>query len=352
MSRTIKNFRLSILDQSPIREGGNAADALRETVQLAQIAEARGYYRYWLAEHHGTDGLAGPSPEILVTRVAAATQNMRVGSGGVMLSHYSPYKVAENFKVLENMYPGRIDLGIGRAPGSDHRTAIALAYGSQVGIEYFPAKVRDLAGFLTDKLPNEHPLSNVRATPKSKGIPEIWILASSEGSTNIAATFGMSLSYAHFINPVETEPLLRLYREKFKPSDYLKQPKVNLGIFVLCADTEEEAERIVTSRDLQRLRVDRGQHGPIPSPETAAAYNYSKIEKQRIFKNRQRLFYGTAEKVKTEIETLATQHCIDEFIILSNCYEFSARLRSYELIAEAFDLKPLNSAQKQDNSES
>ncbi len=340
MTQTPLNIRLSVLDQSPIREGGTPADAIAETVELAQRVEALGYHRYWLAEHHGTDGLAGPAPEIMVTRVAAATREMRVGSGGVMLSHYSPYKVAENFKVLENMYPGRIDLGIGRAPGSDHRTAIALAYGSQVGIEYFPAKVRDLAAFLDDTLPKDHPLMGVRATPSATHVPEMWILASSEGSTTLAARFGMGLSYAHFINPVDTDALLRLYRENFQPSEYRAKPTVNIGIFVLCAETDAEAERIVSSRDLHRLRADRGQHGPMPSPETAAAHAYSPVELQRIQQNRQRLIFGTPDKVKAQIEEMATRYDVEEFIILSNCYEFSARIRSYELIAEAFGLEP------------
>ncbi len=340
MTASSRHIRLSVLDQSPIREGGSAADALAESVELAQHAEAQGFYRYWLAEHHGTDGLAGPAPEIMVTRVASATREIRVGSGGVMLSHYSPYKVAETFKVLENMFPGRIDLGIGRAPGSDHRTAIALAYGSQVGIEYFPAKIRDMAGFLIDELPSEHPLLGVRATPLVDGLPEIWILASSEGSTTLAAQFGMGLSYAHFINPADTEILLRMYRDNFKPSEHLTEPHVTMGIFVLCAETEEEAERMVSSRDLHRLRADRGIHGPMPSPETAAAYNYTEIEKRRVQQYRQRLIFGTPDKVKTEIEAMAERYDTDEFIILSNCYEFSARKRSYALIAEAFGLTP------------
>ncbi len=340
MTNSSKNIRLSVLDQSPIREGGTPADAIRETIELAQRVEILGYHRYWLAEHHGTEGLAGPAPEIMVTRVAAATREMRVGSGGVMLSHYSPYKVAENFKVLENMYPGRIDLGVGRAPGSDHRTAIALAYGSQVGIEYFPAKIRDMAAFLSDDLPTDHPLAGVQATPKADSIPEIWILASSEGSTTLAARFGMGLSYAHFINPVDADALLRMYRENFQISDSMEKPTVNMGIFVLCAETEEEAERIVSTRDLHRLRADRGQHGPMPSPETAAAHTYSEIELRRIEQNRQRLIFGTPDKVKAEIEEMASRYDVDEFIILSNCYEFSARVRSYELIAKAFDLQP------------
>ena len=340
MEVSANKIRFSVLDQSPIREGGTAADAIRETVELAQRVESLGYHRYWLAEHHGTDGLAGPAPEIMVTRVAAATREMRVGSGGVMLSHYSPYKVAENFKVLENMYPGRIDLGIGRAPGSDQRTAIALAYGSQVGIEYFPAKIRDMAAFLDDTLPKDHPLAGVTATPRTESVPEIWILASSEGSTTLAARYGMGLSYAHFINSSDTESLLRLYRESFQPSAYLKQPALTMGIFVLCTETEAEAERIISSRDLHRLRADRGIHGPMPSPETALSYTFSEVEKRRIQQNRQRLIFGTPDKVKAKIEEMAATYDCQEFIILSNCYEFEARIRSYELIAEAFDLQP------------
>ena len=339
MSKNLQNIRLSVLDQSPIREGGTAADAIQETLKLAQRVEQLGFHRYWLAEHHGTEGLAGPAPEIMITRVAAATHSIRVGSGGVMLSHYSPYKVAEIFNVLENMYPGRIDLGIGRAPGSDHRTAIALAYGSQVGIEYFPAKVRDMAGFLKNNLPQDHPLTGVRATPCASSMPEIWILASSEGSTSLAARFGMGLSYAHFINPRDTASLLKFYRKNFQSSEYLTNPNVTMGIFVLCADSEKEAERIASSRDLHRLRADRGLHGPMPSPETAAEYTYTEVEKDRIQQNRQRMIFGTPDKVKNEIEALATLHDTNEFIVLSNCYDFSARIRSYELIAEAFDLK-------------
>ena len=340
MTDSANKIRLSVLDQSPIREGGTAADAIRETIELAQRVETLGYHRYWLAEHHGTDGLAGPAPEIMITRVAAATREMRVGSGGVMLSHYSPYKVAENFKVLENMYPGRIDLGIGRAPGSDHRTAIALAYGSQVGIEYFPAKIRDMAAFLDDTLPKDHPLTGVTATPRIKSVPEIWILASSEGSTTLAARFGMGLSYAHFINPADTDALLKLYGKTFQPSEYLKEPALTMGIFVLCAETEEEAERIVSSRDLHRLRADRGIHGPMPSPETASTYTFSEIEKRRIQQNRERLIFGTPDKVKADIEEMAAKYDCQEFVILSNCYEFAARVRSYELIAEVFNLQP------------
>ena len=194
-------IHLSALDQSPVRSGGTPSDAVQETVRLAQAVERLGYRRYWLAEHHGTDGFAGSAPEILVARVAAATRDIRVGSGGVMLSHYSPLKVAETFRLLELLYPGRIDLGIGRAPGSDTRTARALAYGSQVGIEYFPARIADLVAFLEDSTPATEAFSGVRATPKAPSIPEVWLLGSSAQSAMYAAQFGIAFSFAHFITP-------------------------------------------------------------------------------------------------------------------------------------------------------
>ncbi len=339
-------LRLSVLDQSPVREGGTPADALQETIALAQHVDRLGYSRYWLAEHHGTDGLAGPAPEIMVTRVAAATESIRVGSGGVMLSHYSPYKVAENFLVLENMFPGRIDLGIGRAPGSDFRTAAALAYGNQLGIEHFPERVRDLSFFLSGALPADHPLGGVRATPTTETQPELWMLASSAGSTTIAAELGFALSFAHFIAPEHTKPCLDYYRTRFKPSDRLAAPLSSLGVFVLCADTAEEAEKILSSRDLHRLRADRGEIGPLPSPETAQAYEYSPMERRQVEFNRMRSIWGTPETVQNHLLSLAREYGVDELVVLSNCYDFNARKRSYELLAEVCGLPKRDSGKR------
>ena len=225
-SAMISSVKLSVLDQSPIRSGGTAADALRETIELAQITERLGYHRYWVAEHHGSASFAGSSPEVLISTIAANTSRIRVGSGGVMLMHYSPLKVAENFRLLETLYPGRIDLGIGRAPGSDGITAAALAYGSKIGIEYFPAKLADLKAFINGQPPYTEALSPVRVTPEPATAPELWMLASSEDGARLAAHFGLPLSFAHFISPHAAESSCQIYRDTFRPSDICPMPRV------------------------------------------------------------------------------------------------------------------------------
>jgi luciferase family oxidoreductase group 1 len=332
-------LKLSVLDQSPIREGGTPADALNETIQLAKFVESLGFHRYWLAEHHSTEGLAGPAPEIMVTRVAAETSEIRVGSGGVMLPHYSPYKVAESFRVLETLYPGRIDLGIGRAPGSDHAASRALAYGNQIGAEYFPNMVLDLERFLTDSLPVDHPFVQVQATPKTEGTPPIWLLGSSEYSGAYAAHFGLAFSFAHFINPLGGDTVMRSYFEKFEPGASSPEPKANIGVFVVCADTEEDANRVAATRDLQRLRSDRGDRGPMPSIEDSLAYPYTDAERVHVARNRARITVGAPEQVKAELLDLAGRYNVDEIVAITNVYNFADRKRSYELLAEAFGLE-------------
>src|SRR5436309_3017513 len=208
---------LSVLDQSPVRSGGTPAEAIQETLDLARAADRLGYHRYWLAEHHSTTGLAGSSPEVLISRVAEVTSRIRVGAGGVMLSHYSALKVAENFRMLELLYPGRIDLGIGRAPGSDPLTARALAHGpGALGIEHFPAQIADLIGFLHDRLPPGHPFAGVRAMPVGPSAPELWLLGSSGDSAAYAAHLGTAFSFAHFINDEGGAEVVRAYREHFR----------------------------------------------------------------------------------------------------------------------------------------
>jgi luciferase family oxidoreductase group 1 len=331
-------LKLGVLDQSPIRAGGTPAQAIDETVRLAQAAESLGYTRYWLAEHHGTDGFAGSSPEIMIARVAGATRSIRVGSGGVMLAHYSPLKVAENFKLLENMYPGRIDLGIGRAPGSDGLTAAALAYGNQIGIEYFPTKIADLTAFLTDRPPATEAFGRVRATPKAPGAPELWLLGSSDQSAAYAAHFGMAFSFAHFIAPQFAVPVLKYYRDQFKPSDLLAAPRASAGVFVICAETAAEAERLAASRDYWRLMLGRGRHLPYPPPEEALAHPYSADEKAEIEVNKANRITGDPDTVKAKLAALAAELEVDELVILTITFDFEARLRSYRLLAEAFGL--------------
>jgi luciferase family oxidoreductase group 1 len=332
---------LSVLDQSPVRAGGSAADALNETVAMAQAVERWGYHRYWLAEHHATEGLAGSAPEIMVARVAAATSAMRVGSGGVMLSHYSPLKVAETFRVLETLFPGRIDLGLGRAPGSDQLTARALQAGpGAVGAEYFPSQVQDLLGYLGDGLPAEHPFARIRVTPEPASRPEVWLLGSSDQSALVAAYLGCAFSFAHFITDQGGLEVMAAYRDRFRPSAHLAAPLGSIGVFVMCADTEVEVLRLVQSRDLWRLRLDQGYLGPVPSIAEAEAHPYTREERLRIAVNRRRMVIGAPEQVKERLLDLAQQYGVDELVAVTICHDFAPRLRSYELLAQAFELKP------------
>ena len=329
-------IKLGVLDQSPVRVGGSFADAIAESIALAQAAERFGYDRYWVAEHHGAEGFASSAPEILVTRIAGATEHIRVGSGGVMLSHYSPYKVAEMFRLLELMYPGRIDLGIGRAPGSDGRTAVALAYGNQLGIEYFPTKVVDLMAFLAGQRPATEVLAGVRATPEPAGAPGLWLLGSSEESARLAAQLGLAFSFAHFINPHAGGTITKAYRREFVAREEVPEPRASVGVFAICADTEDEARRLAKSRDLWRLRADQGRLLPIPSVEEAESQIYSPTDLAQIEHNRVRYVVGDPQQVKDQLLAIAREHDADELVILTITHDFDSRVRSYELVAQAF----------------
>ncbi len=324
-----------MLDQSPIRSGGSAAEALHESIQLAQIAERLGYHRYWVAEHHGSASFAGSSPEILISTIAAHTSRIRVGSGGVMLTHYSPLKVAENFRLLATLYPDRIDLGIGRAPGSDGITALALAYGSQIGIEYFPAKLADLKAFVGGTPPYTEALQSVRVTPEPATAPEIWMLASSEDGARLAAHFGLPLSFAHFISPHAAEECCQIYRDTFRPTAACPLPRVNLGVFVICADSDAEAQLLAQCRDLWRLRVERGEFGPFPSPAEALAFQMTPAERERIAARREHQILGTRIPVLEQLEGLAARCWAEELVIVSITHDFQQRVRCYELLMEA-----------------
>ncbi|MFO1190132.1 MAG: LLM class flavin-dependent oxidoreductase [Alphaproteobacteria bacterium] len=331
-------MRVSVLDQSPIPRGSTAAEALADTVRLAQACEALGYHRYWLAEHHSSDGLAGVAPEVLIARVAAATSRIRVGAGGVMLGHYSPLKVAETFRLLENLFPGRIDLGLGRAPGSDPATAHALAYGSPVGFDTFPQKLPDLLGFLTDKLPDDHPFARVAATPRSPTAPELWMLGSSEAGASYAAHYGLPFAFAHFIQPEPADFALSAYRRHYRPSPLYPKPRSALAVFAIAADSDEKAERLALARHLWRLRIERGELGPYPSDDEAAAYPYTPHDRARMAANAGRTIAGRPEAVKARIDALVASGKADELVIVSICHDFRDRLRSYELLAKAYGL--------------
>lgn len=328
---------LSVLDQSPVRSGGTPADAVRETLALAEAADRLGYHRYWLAEHHATGGLAGSCPEILIGQVAARTRHLRVGSGGVMLSHYSALKVAECFRMLETLHPGRIDLGIGRAPGSDQRTARALAPGA-LGIEHFPGQVADLLGFLHGSLPSGHPFAGIEAMPTGPTTPEVWLLGSSDESGAIAARLGTAFAFAHFINAEGGEEVTRAYRRDFRPSAALGAPRAAVAVFVVCAETEAEADRLALSRDLFVVRLYTGRPGPYPSVDEALRHPYTERERLIAAHARQRTVAGAPEQVKARLERLGAAYGADELVIVTITHDPRARLRSYELVAEAFGL--------------
>ena len=331
-------IRLTALDQSPVRAGGTALEALNETVKLAQACENAGYHRYWLAEHHATNSFAGSAPEIMIPRIAEATEKIRVGSGGIMLSHYSPLKVAETFSLMETMYPGRIDLGIGRAPGGDQLTAMALAYGSEIGIAYFPTRIADMLSFLgTTECPTEV-FKYIKLSPRPDNPPEIWLLGSSDQSTQYAAQFGLAFTFAHFIAPQGGKEVIQYYKNNFRPSEFNPSPKCSLSVFITCAETEEAAHRLTKSRDLVLLRRAKGERGPYPSVEEAEEYQYDEQDLKVIEHHRPHSLYGNPNQCKTILMEMVTDFGIDELVILTICHDPAARRRSYELLSEAFKI--------------
>lgn len=256
-----------------------------------------------------------------------------------MLPHYSPYKVAENFGLLETMYPGRIDLGIGRAPGSDMITAQALAYGSPVGIDYFANKVADLRAFLSGEPAITKGLEHVKATPQAVTQPEMWMLGSSEQSAMFAAHFAMPYSFAHFIAPDQSQHCVAQYQELCRQANI--PSRTNLGVFVICAETTARAEQLARCRDVWRVRFEKGNAGPCPSIEEAAAYEFSAAEDARLESRRKHTIADTPDRVKTKLLDLAAAHQVDEMVVVTICYEFEDRVRSYQLLAEAFELEQL-----------
>ncbi len=339
-----QQLTLSVVDQSPVRDGGSAGDALRETIKLAVAAEALGYKRYWLAEHHSSSNFAGTSPEILIGQVAANTSTIRVGSGGVMLSHYSALKVAENFRMLDSLFPGRIDLGVGRAPGSDRVTAAALSYPNMPKeIHHYPQQITDLLGYLSSNLDDDHPFSDVRAGPKpSSTVPEMWLLGSRFDSAYLAARLGLPFAYAHFFGlGVEEGPaILDGYRKNFQPSAYLSEPKVNVGVQVLCAETEEDALRIAASRNLGRLKNVLGRSNGVPTIEEALNYTYRPDEWAFVQQYVKNCVDADPQQVKERLEHIAELYQTWDLSVVTICHNFEDRVRSYELVAEACGIKP------------
>jgi luciferase family oxidoreductase group 1 len=321
-------MRLSVLDQSPVPEGSTGPDALRNTLDLALHADALGYHRYWLAEHHGLS-LAGPSPEVLIGPVAAATQRIRVGSGGVMLPHYSPFKVAESFSLLAGLYPNRIDLGIGRASGTDPLTTYALQRDRrEVAPDDFPQQLAELLAHFDRSMPADHPFSRLgHSLPGGDEKPQIWLLGSSAQSAVWAAQLNLPYAFADFINPRGAE-IARSYRER------TQTPHTAVGIWAIAADTDEEAERLAASIAMGMAMLRQNRPIPVPPPEKALRY----LEQNPQPPGGRRRIVGSPETVKRGIEDVAAEYEADEVIIVTITHDHGARRRSYELIAEAFGL--------------
>ncbi|WP_406686409.1 LLM class flavin-dependent oxidoreductase [Rossellomorea vietnamensis] len=327
-------LKLSVLDQSPIAEGMSPQEALNNTVELAKHAEKLGFERFWVSEHHDSTSLAGSSPEVLIAHLAQNTSRIRVGSGGVMLPHYSSYKVAENFRLLEGLNPNRIDLGLGRAPGGMPMATMALHDGKPRDVNRYPEQIDDLLGYLTDSLPDAHPYQRLTAAPMIKTMPEVWMLGSSPSSAMLAAQKGLPYTFAQFINGEGGPQYTQAYRNNFVPSEYLKEPKNIVAVFAICAETDEEAERVASSIDLSILMIEQGMRSNgTPSPEKAAAYQYTPFEAMRVRENRKRMVVGGPKKVKEKLLSLSEQYQTDEIMLVSITYDFKDKLKSFELIA-------------------
>ena len=328
--------RLSVLDQSTIVADRSADASIRESIALAQHCEALGYHRYWCAEHHNSDSQAGTAPEILIAAIAATTRHIRVGSAGVMLPHYSALKVAEQFRVLDAIAPGRIDLGVGRAPGSDGLTAYALNPRADTAADQFPAAMRDLLAWLSGhKLIEGHPFREVRAQPQGPTTPEVWVLGSSDYGAQVAAYFGLPFCFAHFITDGHgIEQALAIYRQGYRPSARHPSPHAALCVWAMAAETQQEADYLFRSREIWRLNRDRGLFTALASPEQAATHTYSDAEAARVERLRARAFYGTPDTVGAKLRALAQQHDVEEIAILTTLHDPQARQRSYALLAD------------------
>ena len=328
---------LSILDLSPVSAGSSGAQALHNSLDLARLADGLGYVRYWVAEHHNLPAVASSAPDIMIGQIAAITKNMRVGSGGVMLPNHAPLMVAERFKVLEGLFPGRIDLGLGRAPGTDPATSYALRRRQGISDEDdFLERFQEMMLLEKRGFPPGHPFHNVQAMPSDVPLPPIYLLGSSDYSAQLAGQIGAAFAFAHHFATFPADEAMRLYRDSFKPSASHDRPLAILGTQVMCADTDAEAERLALTFDLNAVRRAKGEYQPLASPEDAAAYDYSPAERARIAQGRNRISVGSPATVKAKLTKLIEATKADELMVTSMIFDHAARKRSYELLAQAF----------------
>lgn len=333
-------MKLSVLDQSTAAEGRTQDVAIRETLALARHCDSLGYHRYWVSEHHNSNSIVGSAPEVLMAAIAATTERIRVGSAGVMLPHYSALKVAEQFRVLEAIAPGRIDLGVGRAPGSDRLTAMALNPHSNAADE-FPQQVIDMQAWLAGvPLQEGHPFRAIKAHPLGPTNPELWILGSSDYGAQMAAYFGLPYAFAYFFTDGRgVEQALELYRRNYRPSVRHPEPQATICVWALAADTEAEARRLLMTRENWRVGFEQGLRNPLLSPEAAAAVSYTDVQRAVIEALRRKALVGTGEQVAGRLRELAERLALDELVVVTWTYDPAPRHRSYELLARAFGLK-------------
>jgi luciferase family oxidoreductase group 1 len=329
-------MKFSVLDQSPVVSGTSPREAVAATIDLAQACDDWGYHRYWLAEHHGLQSLANPCPEVMLARIGSVTNNIRIGTGGILLPYYAPFKVAEQFRMLEALFPGRIDLGLGRAPGGDMKTARAVSNDTYDGSENFAREVMHLIAHLDNTLPADHPHAGVVAQPAVETSPEVWILGSSDYGGALAAQLGLKFAFAHFINPHGGEQVARDYAERFNKQGRDADAHHAVAVFAICASTQAEADELAAGVDLRRLHMAYGLNKPIPTPAEAreAEPHYSARDKQAILQQRARSIIGTPDYVAGRIAEVAAQFAADEVVVLTVCGDYAARKKSYQLLAK------------------
>ncbi|MFF3377037.1 LLM class flavin-dependent oxidoreductase [Streptomyces sp. NPDC002680] len=342
---------LSVLDLVTVGSGHTATQALQTSVALSRLTESRGFHRYWVAEHHSMPGVASSSPAVILAHLAAHTHRIRLGSGGVMLPNHAPLVIAEQFGTLEAMAPGRIDLGLGRAPGTDGATAAALRRTDRLneGADDFPQQLAELTRFLDDDFPSGHPYHRIHAIPgpiqsttpggvQSPHRPPIWLLGSSGFSARLAGVLGLPFAFAHHFSAQNTVPALDLYRESFQPSEVLDAPYALIGVSTLATDDENEARRQVLAMGLNMARLRSGRPGLFPTPEEAEAYEFSPMEREFISSWMTNIIHGTADEVRTGLDDLQKRTGADELMLTAHAHRGDLRLRSYELIADAYGL--------------
>lgn len=329
---------LSVLDLSPVGSDTTAVDSLSATTELARHAEQWGYHRFWVAEHHGMPGIASSSPAVVLAHLAASTSTLRVGSGGVMLPNHPPLVVAEQFGTLQALNPGRVDLGLGRAPGTDPATARALRRQSDaLSADDFPEQLRDLVSFLNDDFPADHPYVDIQAIPQAAA-PPVWLLGSSGFSAQLAGQLGLPFAFAHHFSAQNTVPALQLYQESFQPSSVLDAPYSLIGVQTIAADTDAEALYQARPIALSMLRLRQGNPGRMPTPQEAAEYPYSAMEQSFVDSWLADAVYGSPETVRAGLDELRERTGVDELMLTANIADRWTKLRSYELVARAYGM--------------